>query len=35
MHWEVTVFIEMVVGEKDYMLVHKVAKVFTREWRRS
>ena len=24
MHWEVTVFIEMVVGEKDYREVHRV-----------
>ena len=31
-HWEVTVVIEMVVGEQDDREVHKVGKVITREW---
>ena len=34
-HWEVTVVIEMVVGEYDDREVHKVAKVVTREWRKA
>ena len=34
-HWEVTVVIEMVVGELDDREVHKVAKVVTRKWRRA
>ena len=31
-HWEITVVIEMVVGELDDREVHKVGKVVTREW---
>ena len=34
-HWEVTVVIEMVVGEQDDREVHKVGKVVTREWRKA
>ena len=34
-HWEETVVIEMVVGEKDDREVHKVGKVVNREWRRA
>ena len=34
-YWEVTIVIEMVVGEKDDSEVHKVGKVVTREWRKA
>ena len=34
-HWEVTVVIEMVVGEYDDREVHKMGKVVTREWRKA
>ena len=34
-HWEVTIVIEMVVGEKDDRGVHKVGKVVAREWRKA
>ena len=34
-HWEVTVVIEMVVGEYDDRGVHKVGKVVNKEWRKA
>ena len=34
-HWEVTVVIEMVVGEEDDREVHKAGKVVTRVWRKA